>query len=161
LFFLFIKVFQFFTAELLMTTKIKVRTIVHSFELTPSDRELILDINSGLGIVGQFVGTMLMKAKFFAPKAVLDMPLKTPFFPFFKPIHIRAGTDEILHFHLFEFTGSKNKISRRDFVPKRFTDLRDSERNLLPHRLLNIQEIHEDPLRRFRSQINNRRRILE
>jgi hypothetical protein len=50
--------------------------------------------------------------------------------------HIRSN--EILHLHLLEFAGAQDKVAWRDFIAKRFADLRNPKRQLAPHRCLNI-----------------------
>jgi hypothetical protein len=77
------------------------------------------------------------------------------------PLVFRAGLDEELHLHLFELAIAENKIPHDDFVAKRFPDLRDTERDLFSHRLLDIIEIDKDALCCLRTKIRNRRVVLD
>ena len=89
------------------------------------------------------------------------MPRHALLLPVLEPLHIAAGLDEELHLHLLEFTSSKDEVSGRDLIAKGFANLGDAERYLLAHRLLNIEEIHVDALRRLGSQEDLGRRILD
>src|SRR5215210_1248190 len=73
---------------------------------------------------------------------------------------VRIRPDEVLHFHLLKLARAQNKIARRDLVAKRFSDLRDAERNLSSQRRLNVQEINENPLRGLRTKVSEGGRIV-
>src|SRR3569832_158260 len=73
---------------------------------------------------------------------------------------VRVGLDEILHLHLLKLARTQDKVARRDLVAKRFSNLRDSEWNLAAHRRLHVQEVDENPLGRFRTQIRERSWIV-
>ncbi len=55
----------------------------------------------------------------------------------------------------------KMKLPGRDLVAERLADLRDAERHLLARRLLHVQEVHEDALRRLRAQVDHGRAVLD
>ena len=61
--------------------------------------------------------------------------------------------DEEFHFHLFEFPGAENKVSRRNFVAEAFSDLSNTKRRLHPRGGHHIIEVHKNSLRRFGAQI--------
>ena len=90
---------------------------------------------------------------FFAEAEQL-MPAHPGGFPFFEPFQFGAGTHEELHFHLLELAHAENELPGYDFVPERLTDLCYSERNFHASSFLNVQEIHEDALCRFGTQVD-------
>ena len=81
-------------------------------------------------------------------------PIFAEVFPEFKPLGIRARFAEKFKFHLLEFSCSEGEVSWSDFIPERFANLSNSERNFLPHASLNIAEINENSLSGFRAQEN-------
>src|SRR5688572_20037066 len=95
------------------------------------------------------------------------MPLESLLLPVLEPLHVGAATrrllrvDEKLHLHLLELTRAENEVSRRDLVAERLADLGDAERNLLSRRLLDVQEVDVDALRRFGPQVHDRGAVLD
>ena len=78
--------------------------------------------------------------------------------PVLEPLHVvRARLDEELHLHLLELARAEDEVPGRDLVAERLADLRDAERHLLPRRLLHVQEVHVDALRRLRAQVDDGR----
>src|SRR6266404_2702357 len=71
-------------------------------------------------------------------------------------LFVFARAHEIFHLHLFELAGAKDKVAGRDFVAKRFADLRHAERQLAPAGIQHVEEVYEDPLRSLRPQIDER-----
>ncbi len=65
------------------------------------------------------------------------------------------GTAKVFDFHLLKFARAKGEIAGRDFVAKRFTDLRDAKRQFLAAGCLHVQEIDENALRCFGAQIGD------
>src|SRR5437867_4307946 len=104
---------------------------------------------------------MLMELQPVRADAKTPMPLHTQCLPVLEPLHIRSiwgrspRIHEKLHFHLLELASSKDEISRRDLVAKCLADLRDPERDLLTRRLLDVEKVDVDPLRSFRTQIDD------
>src|SRR3954462_5264525 len=82
------------------------------------------------------------------------MPVKSRFFPVFKPFFLCAGTNKELHFHLFKFTHTKNKLTSNNFISECFTNLRNSKWNFHTCCFLHIQKVYKNSLRCFRTQIN-------
>ena len=68
--------------------------------------------------------------------------------------------NKVFHLHLFELTRPQDKVSGSYFVPKRLTNLCNTERQFAPHRSLHIQEVDKYALGCFRSEISERRRIV-
>src|SRR5687767_9020011 len=83
------------------------------------------------------------------------MPLHTAFFPGVVPFHLRARSNKELHFHLLKLACSENKLARYNLIAECFTYLCNSKRNLLTRSFLHAQEIHENSLCCFRTQINS------
>jgi hypothetical protein len=89
------------------------------------------------------------------------VPLHARSLPLLEPLHVGAGLDEELHLHLLELARAEDEVAGRDLVAERLADLRDAERHLLTRALLHVQEVHEDPLRRFRAQVDDGSPILD
>ena len=81
------------------------------------------------------------------------MPFQAGRLPHLEPFHFFARTNKELHFHLFELTHTEDKLTGNDLVTERFTDLGDTERNLHTAGLLYVEEVNENTLCRFRTQI--------
>src|SRR5688500_18067136 len=88
------------------------------------------------------------------------MPFHSLLLPVLKPFLVGAGLDEELHLHLLELTRPENEISGRNLVSEGLADLCDAERNSLACGLLDIQEVHVRALRRFGTQVDRRRAVL-
>src|SRR5687768_3799284 len=73
---------------------------------------------------------------------------------------ILAGSNEVFHLHLLKLAGAKDEVPRSDFVPKRFSDLCDTKRQFAPAGSEHIREVNKYALGRFRSQVNQRIRIV-
>src|SRR5919108_6377892 len=88
------------------------------------------------------------------------MPFHAVGAPSLEPLHVGAGLDEELHLHLLELARSEDEVSRCNLVAKRFSDLRDAERDLLTRRLLHVEKVHVRALRSFRTQVDDGRAVL-
>src|SRR5438045_5508703 len=84
------------------------------------------------------------------------MPVHSLLLPVLEPFHIGARLDEELHLHLLELTRPENEIAGSDLVAESLADLGDPERDFLPCRLLDVEKIHVNPLRRLGAQIYHR-----
>ena len=109
----------------------------------------------------QLLRRVLMELQSLFGETETAMPRHALLLPVLEPLHIRAGLDKELHLHLLEFTSSKNEVPGRDFIPEGFADLGDAERHLLTHRLLHVEKVHINTLRRFRAQEDLRRRVFD
>ena len=139
-----VEVLQRLPGELFVLREIVVAAIVHTFDLPPSEGKLVFDIDRGPGVVGELL--------VFAPSELArrdadgGKPLPALLFPVFVPLFLGTGSDEVLHFHLFELARSEEKISGVDFVSKGLADLGDAEREFVSHCRLDIQEVDVRPL---------------
>ncbi len=84
------------------------------------------------------------------------VPFDSVIFPVLVPFHFFSWTNEKLHFHLFEFAHAKNKLTSNNFISEGFTNLGNPKGNLHSSCFLYVQEIYENTLRRFWTQINYR-----
>ena len=96
----------------------------------------------------------------FAYQSLIQPPFYAVFLPNFVPFFIFAGHNEIFQFRLLKFTHSKDKIARRDFVAERFSDLGNSKRQLARRRVDNVLKLSKNRLCRFRTQISERRAVV-
>ncbi|MCG3161537.1 MAG: hypothetical protein JMDDDDMK_02721 [Acidobacteria bacterium] len=100
--------------------------------------------------------------QFLRVEAEFDVPIESLINPLLMQLGVGllAGLQilrrfaEVFDLHLLELARAKSEIARRDFVAERFADLRDTERQLAPHRLLHVSEIGEDALRCFGAQVS-------
>ena len=92
--------------------------------------------------------------------AVLVVPLQPRLLPVVVPLLVVAGLDEELHLHLLELARAEQEVAGRDLVAERLADLRDAERHLLARRVEHVEEVDEDPLRRFRPHEDDVRGVL-
>ncbi len=67
---------------------------------------------------------------------------------------------EIFELHLFELARAKSEIARVNFVPERFPDLGDAERQFFARNIEDVLELHENCLGRFRAQIGHARFVF-
>src|SRR6267142_2010331 len=75
-------------------------------------------------------------------------------------LFVFAGAHEVFHLHLFELAGAKDEVAGRDFIAKRFADLRHAERQLAPAGIQNVEKVYEDALRSFGTKIDERVRVV-
>ena len=125
---------------------------MNSFHFFETEGEFEFDIGSGIRIMGQLL--VIMKTIVFFPESQELMPTHTGRFPFFEPLQFRTGAYKKLHFHLFEFAHPENKLAGDDFITESFTDLGDTERHFHASGFLYIQEVDEDSLSCFGTQVN-------
>src|SRR3989338_6135215 len=144
-----IEVIKCYPGKLCMLGKIIIPARVNAFELLETERKIIFEIISLLGIKNQIL--MLVPTEIFCLHSEIEIKLEAVFFQFFIRFHFLRRVGEILHFHLFEFARAENKLPRRDLIAENLADLSDAERNPDPARVENILVIDIDPLARFSS----------
>ncbi len=125
---------------------------MYTFHLLEAERHLEFYVGGSIGIVCKFL--MVMIAIFLIAQAKSLVPFQTRFLPFFEPFQFRTGTHEELHLHLLELTHTENELTCYNFVAESLANLRNTEGNAHTTRFLHIEVVHEDSLRRFRTQIN-------
>ncbi len=67
---------------------------------------------------------------------------------------------KVFHLHLLKLARAENEIPGRHFVAKRLPNLRYTEREFAPAGGQHVEEINENALGRFRTQIDQGRQIV-
>ena len=137
-----------------MVAQVEVRAGVNAFDLLEAEREVVLDIGRGVGIVRQLL--MVVETVAGVAEAQRAVPCHTGLLPCLPPLHLLAGAHEELHLHLLELAHAEDELPGHDLVAERLADLRDTERQLHAARFLDIEEIDENALRRLGPQVDRR-----
>lgn len=74
--------------------------------------------------------------------------------PVFKPLHLCSRLAEELHFHLLELTHTEDKLACNNLIAESLSYLADTKWQLHTTRLLNIEKVNEDTLRRLWAKID-------
>ena len=145
-----------------MLRQIEVATIVHAFDLLEPERasEIELHVERRAGVVRQLLFRVFVELQPVLGETEAAVPGHSLLLPVVEPLHVGAGLDKKLHLHLLEFARAENEVAGRYLVAKCLPDLRDSERHLLPRRLLNVQKVDVDALRGLGAEIHHRCRVL-
>ena len=80
-----------------------------------------------------------------------DQPVTAEASPVLEPLQIGSRLTEELQLHLLKLTGTECKVTRRNLVTERFSNLADSKRDLLAGSSLNILEVYKNALCCLRS----------
>ena len=177
-----------FAGMLLVLGKVEIGTGRNALKLLTAEREVILDVNAGAGVVGELVGLLPVLHKTLGGKTdcvqkflALFNPVLVPNFPApvvlnrtveigivgerddlaVENLHRLVGTDEELKLHLLEFAAAERVVARRHFVAEALAHLRNAERNLLARRRKHVLELREDGLGGLRTQIRDIGRIFD
>src|SRR6185312_4093237 len=94
----------------------EVGAVGDALELAAPEREVILHVRTGRGIVGKLVLVVLAKMEILAAHAERDIPVVTPLAPVSIPVGRLVGAAEELDLHLLELAAAKREIARVDFV---------------------------------------------
>ena len=98
---------------------------------------------------------MFAEAELFLVHAeVVHEPVEAVLAPEVVPFQFGARFAEEFQFHLFEFAGTEDEVTRSDFVTERLTDLAHTERNARADVIDNVLEVDEDTLGGFRTEVN-------
>src|SRR3954468_4417071 len=157
-----VEVLELLPRMLLMLGQVEVAAIVDALDLLEAEgaTEIELNVEGRARVMRQLFRRVLMKLQALLGQAEAAVPRHALLFPVVEPLHVGARLDEELHLHLLEFTSSEDEVAGRDLVAERLSDLGNAEWHLLPHRLLDVQEVDVDTLRRFRTQKDLRRRVF-
>src|ERR1700674_5402350 len=158
-----VEVLQLLAGELLVLREIEVTLIVHALDLleAESSAEVELNVERSARVMCKLLLGVLVELEPVFVEAQAAVPVHALLLPVLEPLHVGARLDEELHLHLLELPCAKNEVAGRDLIPKRFSYLGDPERNFLPSRLLHVQEVHVNALRRLGAQIDDRRRVFD
>ena len=106
----------------------------------------IQNINCANGVMREFFFVLLVKFEILRRNSERIKPFLKTVNKFLVNARRVFGTAEILHFHLLKFACAENKVAGRNFVAKRFADLRDAERQFAARTVKNIFEIDKNSL---------------
>ena len=135
-----------------MTAQVKVGAGMNSFNLFEAERHFKFNISSGIGIMSQLV--VVVETIFCIAQSEGFVPFQAEFFPEFKPLHFLTRTNEELHFHLFEFAHTENKLTGNYLISKCFSDLSYTERNFHTTGFLHIEVVYKNTLSSLGAQID-------
>lgn len=145
-----------------MRGQIIIGPVRDSPELSPSERESVLDVRRGCRIERELVGPMIPEAEILVAQSDrVGQESHAVFLPFRMPFDIGPRLTEEFDLHLLEFPRPEDEIPGSDLIPEGFSHLRDAEGDFLPAGPQNIREIHEDSSGRLGPEVDERRIILE
>ena len=154
----FVEVLEVFSRMLLVLAQVKIPPGGNSFQFMLPERKLESDVRTCLSVMGKlFLGVYFLTQKVFR-QAYGAKPCFSGIdpFPVIPPPLLFARRDEILDFHLLEFTRSENEISRGNLVSKGFPDLGNAKGDFDPTGIHDVFEIRKDSLGGFRPKITKR-----
>jgi len=146
--------------DLLVLREVVVRAVGDAPELAPAEREDELEVGRGLGIEAELLGVVVAQTQVLLLHAEAQQPVAAERAPVLEPLEVGVGLAEELQLHLLELTRAEGEVARGDLIAEGLADLADAERQLAPRGALDVQEVHEDALRRFRAQIHGVLRVL-
>ena len=155
-----IGVFHIFTADFSVSVEVEIGTVCDTPKFAPTEGEFEFEVGGCVGVVREFLGIVVTEFKTLLFDAETQQPVFAELFPVCEPFEVGTGLAEELEFHLFEFSYSEYKVSGSDFVTERFTDLTDTERNFHTGGTLYVEEVYEDTLCRFGTEIYGIRAVL-
>ena len=147
-----IEVLDVLAGELLVLREVEVGAAVDTFHFLEAEGHQELDVGSGVGIVGQLL--VVVEAVVVVAEAQGLVPLQAGFLPGLEPLQLGAGLHEKLHLHLLELTHAEDELTGHDFVAEGLTYLCDTEGDLHTARLLHVQVVDEDTLRRLGAEVH-------
>ena len=151
-----VEVLELLTAELGVLGEVEVAAVGDPLQLRPADREQVLDVARGRGVVGELVGVVGTDTQVFGPDAELGVPALALLDPGPVPTLGVGRRHEELHLHLLELAGAEDEVAGGDLVAEGLADLGDAERRLLAGEAEHVLEVDEDPLRGLRPQVDLR-----
>ena len=160
LFGLLIVILQVLAAAIGMLGQIIVAPAGNTFQFRPAHREKEVDIETAQSIMGQLFLAMLAEFEVFFAHAQFLLPVDALINPVFKPFVLGARFDEVLDFHLLEFTVAEDEVAGGNLIAEGLAHLGDAEGQLFAGSVDHILEIDEHALGGLRSQIDYRDSIL-
>src|SRR5688500_4681816 len=97
-----------------MTLQIEVGAIVDALDLSPPEREFVLDVRCSAGIVRKLL--VWFRADLRHRHAAIAKPVEAHLHPVVVPRRVLARTDKELHLHLLELASAEQKVLRVDLV---------------------------------------------
>ena len=123
-----------------------------ALHLLEAEGEVVFDVGGGVGVVRQLL--VVVEPVLIVAEAQCAVPCHAGLLPLVPPLHLLARTHEELHLHLLEFAHAEDELPRHDLVAESLADLRDAERKFHAARFLDVEEVDEDALRRFGTQVD-------
>ncbi len=149
-----VEVAEVLPGVLRMLLEVVVGSICDPLQLVPVPGKPVLDVD-GLGrIVAQLILAMGPDAEIGLGHAESEIPAEASLLPVGEPFVHLLGPDEVLHLHLFELAGTEHELTWSDLVSERLAHLGDPERKFETIGAADVLEVGEDPLRRFRSEVD-------
>src|SRR2546423_13383134 len=122
-----------------MRLEIKIGAVRDTHQLVPLAlflftfrKETILNVDGTLGVMRQLFFRLFVKPEVVIRNSDRLKPLMTSIDPVLVRGFVFARFDKVFHLHLFELARAKYEVAGRDFVAKRFADLRDTEGKFAP-----------------------------
>ncbi len=129
---------------------------MHPLKLLPSEWEAVLNVNSALCVVGEFISRMLARAEPLWRDAVRLVPLKSAWEPLIKGGgRTLLRSHEHLQLHLLKLAHAEDEVPWADLVAEGLPDLRNTEWNLLPCSIANVLVLDICTLCRLRTQVDD------
>ena len=151
---LLIEVLDALAAVFSVLGQVVVAAVCDTFELVPTPGEEIFDIGGTRAVVAQFVRVVFTHANDVFGHAEVEIPGHALGLPVVVPLLTFVWRNEVLHLHLFELTGSEDKVARRDLVTEALADLGDTKRGLLAAGVEHVHEVDEHALSGLRAQVD-------
>ena len=96
---------------------------------------------------------MVTNTHFFVFNSKFFQPVYTEIFPISEPLQIRVWFTEKLQFHLLKFSGTEGKVSGRDLISERLSNLPDTKGKFLSGSTLHVLKVYKDSLGGLGAQI--------
>jgi len=133
-------------------TQVVIGAGVDTFHLFEAEWEFKFDIGCSVGVVSQFF--VIVEAVAVVAESEGTVPFHAGLAPVVEPFELFTRTNEELHLHLFEFAHTENKLTGHNLITECLTDLGDTEWKFHSTSLLYIEEVYENSLCSFRTQID-------
>ena len=158
--FFIVEIGQILSGHLLVTAQVIIGTVRDAPQLTPAEGEQEFHIRGGLAVEGQLLLLMIAVTHFLMLQAQAVQPVQTELLPVVEPLQIRIRLAEELQLHLLKLSGTESEVSGGNLIPEGFSDLSDTEGQLLSGSSLYIFEVYKDTLGGLRTEIYRVFRVL-
>ena len=124
---------------------------MNPLHLFKSKRKIVFNIHRSIGVVCQLHVVVVSVFCICSPQSLV--PFQALRLPKLVKFQFCAWLAEKLHLHLLKLLHPHDELSRHNLVPKRFSCLGDTKRQLHPSGFLHVQKVDKNPLGGFRTQI--------
>src|SRR5699024_2069176 len=128
---LVVKVCQILSGYVLMLCQIIICTVRDAPQLAPAEREEKFHVCGSLAVEGKLLFVMVAVTYFIVFQSERRQPVQAEALPVFKAFQVSILFAEEFQFHLLELSCTECNVARRDLIAERFSDLSDTERQLL------------------------------